>query len=453
MKNLTVAAKVENLHKVMDFVDKELKKSDCPRKMRSRAVLITEEIFTNISNYAYGSETGNATVRISADKDVLLEFSDSGVSYNPLEKPDPDIHKSAQEREPSGLGIFMVKKMADNVEYKHSGNKNILTVRMYPEFSAGKIMSTEFVCLKKEMTVTEALGQVRRAMPENNTVYTGYVTDADGRLEGVVTVRELLLVHQDTMIKDVMNPDVVYAQVSDTQSYAADLINQNDFLSLPVISRENKLEGIVAAHDVIGIIQKETTYEIEKMAALNPSEKPYFKTGIFTLSRNRIPWLLVLMLTATITGLIIQNFEDALLAAPILATFIPMLMDTAGNAGSQTSAMIIRGMALGEIKVNDFIKLIWREAQVGVLCGLTLGLVNFVRVYLMNSGDAVLSIAITISLIVTVIVSKTVGCTIPVIGKKIGLDPTVMAAPLITTVTDVTALFFYFYIAKLILGI
>ena len=457
MKELTIIANTENLYKVMDFVESELKQSGCPRKMRSRIALIAEEIFTNIAYYAYGSETGSATVRISADKDVLLEFSDSGVPYNPLEKPDPDIDKSAEDREPSGLGIFMVKKMADSLEYRHSENKNILTVRMYPDLSAGKIMSPEFVCLNKEMTVEEAFEeafeQVRKAGPDNNTVYTGYVTGADGRLEGIVAVRQLFSARQDTLIKDVMDPNVIYAQVSDSQSDAVDLINQHNLLSLPVIDRDNKLAGIVAARDVIGILEKETTGEIEKMAAIKPSDKPYFKTGIIALSRNRIPWLLVLMLTATITGMIIEGFEDALLAAPILATFIPMLMDTAGNAGAQTSSLIIRGMALGEVKMKDLIKLIWREAQVGVVCGLTLGLVNFGRVFLMNGGDALLAIAITASLIVTVIVAKTVGCTMPIIAKKIGIDPTVMAAPLITTITDVTALIFYFYIAKLILGI
>ena len=453
MKELTVTANVENLHMVMDFVDNELKQSDCPRKMHSRVSLITEEIFTNIAKYAYGSEAGTATIRITADKDVLLEFSDSGFPYNPLDEPDPDIYKSAQEREPSGLGIFMVKKTADSIDYKYSENKNILAIRMYPDFSIGKIMSHEFVCLRKEMTVKEAFEQISKSGPDNNTVYTGYITCADGCLEGVVTVRQLLSIRKDTLIRDVMDSNMVYAHISDNQNNAADLINQYDFLSLPVIDRDNKLAGIVAARDVAGILQRETTDEIEKMAALNPSEKPYFKTGIFTLSRNRIPWLLVLMLTATITGMIIESFEDALLAAPILATFIPMLMDTAGNAGAQTSALIIRGMALGEIKMSDFVRLIWSEAQVGVVCGLTLGAVNFVRIFLMNSGNALLAIAITTSLIVTVIVAKTVGCTMPVIAKKIGIDPTVMAAPLITTITDVTALIFYFYIAKWILGV
>jgi len=453
LKELTITANIDNLYKVMDFIDNTLKQSGCPRKMRSRIALITEEVFTNIASYAYGPKTGSATIRISADKDVLLEFSDSGVQYNPLKKPDPDINKSAEEREPSGLGIFMVKKIADNIEYKYSESKNILTIRMYPDFSAGKIMTPEFVSLKKDMTVEEALEQVRKAEPDNNTVYTGYITGTDGRLEGVVTVRQLLLARQDIKIKDVMNPDVICAHVSDSQDDIAKLINQYDFLSLPVIDRENKLAGIIAARNVFGILQKETTDEIEKMSALTPSEKPYFKTGIITLARNRIPWLLVLMLTATITGMIIESFEDALLAAPVLAVFIPMLMDTAGNAGAQTSALIIRGMALGEIRMKDFIKLIWREAQVGVVCGLTLGLVNFIRVYLMNGRDAALSIAITISLVVTVMVAKTVGCAMPIIAKKIGIDPTVMAAPLITTITDVTALIFYFYIAKLILRI
>jgi magnesium transporter len=452
MKELTLAASAANLYKVMEFVDNELKKSGCPRKMRSRIDLITEEIFINIAGYAYGTETGDATIRISAEKDVLLEFSDSGAAYNPLEEPDPDIHKNAEEREPSGLGIFMVKKTADSIEYKYSENKNILTIRMYPDFSVGKIMSPEYICLEKEMTVEAAFEQIRIAGTDNNTVYTGYVTGIDGCLEGVVTVRQLLFARQDALIKDVMNTSVIYASVSDSQSDAAELINRQDLLSLPVIDRDSKLMGIVAARDVTGILQKETTDEIEKMAAVTPSEKPYFKTGIITLSRNRIPWLLVLMLTATITGMIIESFEDALLAAPILATFIPMLMDTAGNAGAQTSALIIRGMALGEIQMKDLIKLIWREAQVGVLCGLALGLVNFVRVFLFN-GNALLAIAITTSLIVTVIVAKTVGCTMPIIAKKIGIDPTVMAAPLITTITDVTALIFYFYIAKWILGV
>ena len=453
MKEIIITANVESLYRVIDFVEDELKRSGCPRKMRSRVVLITEEIFSNIAFYAYGSEAGSATIRISADKDVLIEFSDSGVPYNPLEKTDPDIQKNAEEREPSGLGIFLAKKTADDIRYEYSENKNILSVRVYPDSSAGKIMSPDYVCFKKEMTVEEAFGQIRMAGPDNNTVYTGYVTCADGCLEGVVAVRQLLHARQDTLIMDVMNSNVIYANISDSQNDVAKLINQHDLLSLPVIDRESKLAGIIAARDAVGILQKETSDDIEKMAAVNPSEKPYFGTGIITLSRNRIPWLLVLMLTATITGMIIESFEDALLAAPILATFIPMLMDTAGNAGAQTSALIIRGMALGEIVMKDFFKLIWREAQVGVICGLTLGLVNFARIFLMNSGDASLALAITISLIATVIVAKTVGCTMPIIAKKIHIDPTVMAAPLITTITDVTALILYFYTAKWILGV
>jgi magnesium transporter len=449
MKELILAAKEENLHTAVDFIDEELKKCDCARKARLQIAVITEEIFINIANYAYSQESGSALIRIHAEDGVVIEFEDRGMPYNPLETPDPDINISIEEREPGGLGILMVKKLADKVEYRREDDRNLLTIRKYPEFSTGKIMTADFVRLTKEMRVDDALKQI--SLSDN--IYTCYITDDNSILEGAVTVKQLLSAESDSLIKDVMDTDIIYAHVSDRQDETAQLFSEHELLSLPVVDCEKRLTGIISIRDAINVIQREATEDFERMAALTPSEKPYFEMGIFTLSRNRIVWLLVLMLTATLTGMIIGHFEAALLAAPILATFIPMMMDTGGNAGSQTSALIIRGMALGEIHIKDIAKIVWREAQIGVICGSVLGLVNFVRVMLMNGGNALLSLAVTVSLIVTVIVAKTAGCMMPVVAKKLGIDPTVMAAPLITTVTDVAALLFFFSFAKMILGI
>jgi magnesium transporter len=262
-----------------------------------------------------------------------------------------------------------------------------------------------------------------------------------------------MLARPHERISDIMDTNFIFAHTTDDREAIADTFRKYSLLAMPVVDKEQRLVGIITVDDIVEVIVEETTEDIEKMSALAPSDEPYLKTGIFKLARNRITWLLVLMLSATITAGIIASFEDALAVMPILVAFIPMLMDTGGNAGSQSSALIIRGMALGEIKPKNVLTVVWREIRVGTICGLALGMVNLVRIYLMNGRDFMLSLTITLSLFCTVLMSKSVGGILPLFAKKIKMDPAVMAAPLITTIVDAASLIVYFSIAKVILGL
>ncbi|MCL1849776.1 MAG: magnesium transporter, partial [Clostridiales bacterium] len=323
----------------------------------------------------------------------------------------------------------------------------------YPEDSAGSIMTSEFVHLRKEMTVEEAFTRIRQVGLDSETVYTCYVTDANRRIEGVVTVRQLFLESLDTIIQDIMDTDLIVAHTSDNQEEVAQLISRYDFLCLPVVDQEDRLVGIVTVDDIIDVIQEENTEDFEKMAAMLPSQKAYLKTGSFEMARNRITWLLVLMVSAMLTGGILGTYEEAFTVMPILVTFIPMLMDTGGNAGSQSSTMVIRGMALGEVEDRDAIKILWKETQVSLLVGLGLAAVNLIRLLVFRIADIRVSVTISISLMCTVILANSVGGLLPVFAKKVGVDPAIMASPMITTIVDACSLIIYFTIAKGLLSI
>ncbi|MCL2056696.1 MAG: magnesium transporter [Oscillospiraceae bacterium] len=323
----------------------------------------------------------------------------------------------------------------------------------YPDDSAGTIMTTEFVDLKENTTVSEAFKYIRSIGVDKETIYTCYVIRYDRTLLGVVSAKKLMLSNPEDRIGDIMNTNLVFGYTTDDQEAVADKFSRYGLISMPIVDKEQRLVGIVTFDDVVQVIEEEATEDFERMAALNPSEEPYLKTSVVTLSKNRIPWLLVLMLSATITGAILESFEHALTVLPALMFFVPMLMDTAGNAGAQTSTLIIRGMAVGEIQIRDVLKVLWREIRVGVLCGLALGVVNLVRVYLMNGQNPLLSLTITLTVIVTVVIAKACGCLLPILAKKIKIDPTVMAAPIITTIADASALILYFWIARAILRI
>jgi magnesium transporter len=250
-----------------------------------------------------------------------------------------------------------------------------------------------------------------------------------------------------------MDTNSVFAQTTDDREAIAENFHKYNLLAMPVVDKEQRLVGIITVDDIVDVIVEESTEDIEKMNALAPSDEPYLKTGILRLARNRILWLLVLMLSATITGIIISNFEAGLAALPILMAFIPMLMDTGGNAGSQASTLIIRGMAVGEISPKDIIFVVWKEVRVGLLCGLALGLINFIRVYIMNGQNPMLCATVTLSLCCTILIAKTVGCILPIVAKQLKIDPAIMAAPMITTIVDAVSLIIYFSIAKTILGL
>lgn len=317
----------------------------------------------------------------------------------------------------------------------------------YPEHSAGSIMTAEFTDLRPTMTVEQAIEHIRRTGEDRETVYTCYVVGPRRRLLGVVTVRSLLLARDSQLVSDVMEDGVISVATGTDQEEAVRLLQRYGFLSLPVVDAEGRLVGIVTVDDAVDVMEQEATEDFEKMAAMLPSEKPYLKTGVFTLAKNRIPWLLILMLSSTITGGILVKYENAFAAIPLLVSFIPMLMDTGGNSGSQSSTMIIRGMAIGDVEPSDILKVVWKEVRVGVIVGFVLAVVNFIRLMIQYPGNTMICVTVVISLFCTVIVAKTIGCTLPIGAKVLKLDPAIMASPMITTIVDAVSLMVYFNLA------
>ena len=317
----------------------------------------------------------------------------------------------------------------------------------YPENSAGSIMTAEYVGLKQSMTVEQAFAYIRKNGVDKETIYTCYVMDAKRRLEGVVTVKDLLMNPYEEIIGNIMDTHVIKAFTTEDQEKVADSFQKYDLLSLPVVDHEERLVGIVTVDDVVDVMEQEATEDFEKMAAMLPSEKPYLKTGVFQLAKNRIAWLLILMISSMITGGILAKYEAAFAVIPLLVTFIPMLTDTGGNAGSQSSTMIIRGMAVGEIEPGDLFKVLWKELRVGIIVGAILGFVNYVRLVILYPGKEMLCLTVVLSLMVTVVIAKTIGCVLPIAAKVFHMDPAIMAAPLITTIVDAVSLIIYFQLA------
>ncbi len=317
----------------------------------------------------------------------------------------------------------------------------------YPENSAGSVMTAEYVGLKKNMTVEEAFAYIRKYGVDKETIYTCYVMDEKRHLEGVVTVKDLLMNPYETQLGDIMDENVLKAHTTEDQEKVVETFNEYGLLSLPVVDTEERLVGIITVDDVMDVMEEEATEDFEKMAAMIPSEKPYLKTSVFRLALNRIPWLTILMLSSMITGGILSAYEEAFAAVPLLVTFIPMLMGTGGNSGSQASTMIIRGMAVGEVEPADILKVIWKEIRVGVICGLFLGLINYVRLMLQYPGNNMICLTVVISIFFTVIFAKAIGCALPIIAKVVHVDPAIMAAPLITTIVDTCSMMIYFQLA------
>ncbi|NLW80040.1 MAG: magnesium transporter [Ruminococcaceae bacterium] len=323
----------------------------------------------------------------------------------------------------------------------------------YPENSAGSIMTAEFTDLRRDMTVEDAIKRIRRIGEDRETIYTCYVMDDTRHLVGVVTVKDLLLAHDGALVADLMEPDIIAVATTTDQEEAVQLMAKYDFISLPVVDAENRLVGIVTVDDAVDVIQEEATEDFEKMAAMAPSEKPYLKTGVFTLARNRIIWLLVLMISGIITGGIVAGFEEALAALPLLVTFMPMLTDTGGNAGSQSSTMVIRGMALKEILLPDFLRVIWKEARVSLIVGIPLAAVNMARVMLFNPGQTMVALVISLAMIATVLMANIIGGALPMLAKLCRIDPATMAAPLVTTIVDALSLLIFFSLSVAMLAL
>ena len=330
----------------------------------------------------------------------------------------------------------------------------------YPENSAGSIMTAEFVDLKKYMSVKESIARIRRIGEDRETIYVCFVIAADRRLEGIVTVKDLLLSSDDTIIEDLMERNVIFASTTEDQESVSEKFADYDLMALPVVDNEGRLVGIVTVDDVMDVMEQEATEDIEKLAGMLPSDKPYSRTGIVETWKNRIPWLMFLMLSATFTSMILTSFEDMLAVQAGLVAFIPMLMGTGGNSGAQASTAVIRALSLGDIEPRDALSVMWRELRVAFLCGLALALVNFVKMLLLDGmllhNDAVtIPVAATVSMSIVFIVlfAKSVGSMLPILAEKLGVDPAVMANPLISTVTDAVSLLIYIYVAKLILHI
>lgn len=352
----------------------------------------------------------------------------------------------------------IVKRILKNTDSQTRASIN--TLLKYPEDSAGSIMTPEFVDLKKNNTVEDAFKRIRRTGVDKETIYTCYVTDESRHLIGVTTVKELLLHDYDDKIEELMETNVIYINTHDDQETAANLFGKYDFIALPVVDMENRLVGIITVDDAMDVLVDESTEDIHKMNAIMPNEKPYLKMGIFETWKSRILWLLFLMVSATFTSMILNSFEDKLSATIVLTSFIPMLTGTSGNSGGQASAVVIRALSLDEISFRDIFKVLWKEFRVGLMCGITLAAVNFVKIWFVDRAllgmDGItveVDLVISLTLIIEVVFAKMVGCAFPILAKKLKLDPAVISSPFITTVMDALSLLIYFWLATGILHI
>ncbi len=338
--------------------------------------------------------------------------------------------------------------------------KQINELLKYPDDCAGSIMTTEFVSLRPNMTVEEAIKRIRRTGVDKETIYTCYVVADDGKLIGITTIKALLLAEEDETIESLMETNVISVGTLDDQELVAQTISNYDFLAVPVVDTEGRLVGIVTVDDAVDVMVEETTEDIQKMAAIGSTDKPYTKVGVFETLWHRLPWLLLLMISSTFTGIIIAGYEGRLAGSLILTAFIPMLMGTGGNAGSQSSVTIIRSLSLDEIEFRDILWVMFKECRVSILCGVILGAVNFGKILLVDGWmlrnpeiDIWIALVVSLTLVITIIVAKIIGCSLPMIAKKLHLDPAVMASPFITTIVDVVSLLVYFWIATAILNI
>ena len=338
--------------------------------------------------------------------------------------------------------------------------KSMNEILQYPEDSAGSIMNMEFLSLKKDMTVADAFKRIRRIGGDMETINMLYVTDPQRKLLGVLSVRDLLLAEEEDLIEDLMDPNLVWATTLDDKEDVAQALSKYDFLAMPIVDKENRLVGIVTVDDAMDVIEEETTEDFEKMAAMLPSDKPYLRAGVFDTWKARLPWLMILMLSATFTGMILNHYESKLAACLVLNAYIPMLSGTGGNSGTQASVAVIRALSLDEVYFSDVLKVLWKELRVSFLCGLCLSAANFVKMLLIDRmllGNAEVTTAVCLVVCLTilfvVVFAKCVGCSLPILAEKIGLDPAVMASPFITTIVDATSLLIYFAIASRLLGI
>ena len=421
---------------------------------------------------------GMNTVDIAAElermdkSDVIIVFrilsKDKAADVFAYLNPDvqQDIIESITDREIGGIidelflddAVDFIEEMPAGVVKRVLANATpdrrrlINSLLQYPEDSAGSIMTIEYVDLKSDITVAEAFAHIRSTGTDKETIYTCYVTDNARRLIGVVSAKTLFISDKNKLIQEVMEPNIISANTHDDKEELTNNFRKYGFIAIPVVDNENRLVGIVTFDDALKIQEEETTEDFEKMAAMSPSEEPYLKTGIFTLSKNRVTWLFLLNLSVFITGSVMMIFKNVSAALPVLATFIPMLMDTSGDAGSQSSTLIIRGMALDEIRLSDFFAVMWKELRVSLICGGVLAVINFLRAVIFGF-DAGVALTASLALLTATVMAKVVGALLPLGAKIVKLDPAVMAGPVLTTLVDTASLIVYFSLAKIILRV
>ena len=417
--------KLENMHPV-DIVEVMEEVGERQRVLMFRLLAKEEaaEVFTDM----------NSDMR----EDLINALTDSELE-EVMEEMYVDDTVDVVEEMPANVVDRLLKATDEETR------KKINALLQYPEDSAGSIMNIEYISLRKEMTVEEAILKIRQVGINKETIYTCYVTEKK-KLIGSVDVKDLLTVGESRLIEEIMDENVLCARTLDDQEKVAAMIEKYSLVAIPIIDHENCLVGIVTVDDAMTVLQDEATEDISIMAGVTPNEDSYFGTSVFQHAKNRALWLMLLMLSATVSGEILAHYESAMAVMPILITFIPMLMGTSGNCGSQSSTMVIRGIAVGEIEFKEFFKVVFKEIRIAILVGLMLAVVNGIRVYIMYDQDIMLAIAIGITIIATVCMAKCIGCTLPLFAKKIGLDPALMAAPLISTIMDTCTILMYFAI-------
>lgn len=417
--------KLENMHPV-DIVEVMEEVGERQRVLMFRLLAKEEaaEVFTDM----------NSDMR----EDLINALTDSELE-EVMEEMYVDDTVDVVEEMPANVVDRLLKATDEETR------KKINALLQYPEDSAGSIMNIEYISLRKEMTVEEAILKIRQVGINKETIYTCYVTEKK-KLIGSVDVKDLLTVGESRLIEEIMDENVLCARTLDDQEKVAAMIEKYGLVAIPIIDHENCLVGIVTVDDAMTVLQDEATEDISIMAGVTPNEDSYFGTSVFQHAKNRALWLMLLMLSATVSGEILAHYESAMAVMPILITFIPMLMGTSGNCGSQSSTMVIRGIAVGEIEFKEFFKVVFKEIRIAILVGLMLAVVNGIRVYIMYDQDIMLAIAIGITMIAIVCMAKCIGCTLPLFAKKIGLDPALMAAPLISTIMDTCTILMYFAI-------
>ncbi len=393
---------------------------------------LSVEVFSYLSN-----EHQKSIINVITDKEI----------QHIMEKMFFDDMIDLLEEMPANI----VKKILKHT--KEEERKLINQFLNYPANSAGSLMTIEYVGLKKEMTVKQAMEYIKTIAIDRETIYTCYVMNESRKLEGIVSLRKLVISDETKTISEIMTKDVIYVHTHDDQENIARVFRKYNFMALPVVDKEDRLIGIITVDDIIDVIEQENTEDFQRMAAMEPSDEEYLDTSIFTLAKKRVGWLLFLMISAIFTGNIIQHFENMLQTVVVLTAFMPMLMGTGGNAGSQVSTLVIRGMALGEIELKDILKVIWKELRVSIIVGAILSSINFVRIVYFEKFDIKIGLVVCITLFFVVILAKIIGGTLPIIAKLFRVDPAIMASPLISTFIDALSLFVYFSLASMILGI